>query len=157
LVSSYLELLRGLVVERRDLARCLTACRICGIEMLTHPRNAKRCDIGCVFGCRRADRARRSTARSVAYNRTPEGKRKKCSLNRARLPVTQKSSSTPSVSPVAVPPGTPLKPVFPAVIRYLCVVVGLIERCHVESAEIISILRQHRIVFGRVFVHDRPP
>jgi len=72
--------LRGVALgssSQSPLRRCLTRCRHCGVFFLTHPRNAGRRNLGCPFGCRAAHRQQASTARSVAYYGSPEGKQKK--------------------------------------------------------------------------------
>lgn len=154
MVSAYLAHLYRIVEARHDLKCCLTRCRICSIDILTHPRNVDRNDIRCIFGCREADRARRSTARSIAYSRTAEGRSKKRDHNAARATCGTVKSPTPPAS--AVSP-TEAKSKTPALIRYLCVIAGLIEARPVTPDEIIAVLRQHRIAFGDDFAHDRPP
>jgi hypothetical protein len=62
----------------------LTCCVHCGIEFLTDPRNAKRIDLRCPFGCRRHHRQQCSGRRSTAYYRTPSGRKKKKRLNNQR-------------------------------------------------------------------------
>ncbi len=134
------------------LRKCLARCRHCGIFFLADPRNAGRRDLGCPFGCSRAHRQRQSTLRSVAYYREPEGKIKKEALNARR-----RKSSPPS------------NPVLPArhFLRYLCVVLGLIEGRTVGLWEVEEMLeriaRQHRMVRTRridqgvAWLHEQPP
>jgi len=90
--------------------------------------------------------------RSVAYYREPEGKIKKQALNARR-----RKSSPPS-NPVV--PGRPF-------LRYLCVVLGLIEGRTVGLREVEEMLertaRQHRMVRTRridqgvAWLHEQPP
>lgn len=70
--------------------RCLCRCRHCRIFFLGDPRNARREDLGCPFGCREAHRKRESTRRSVDYYRTPEGKIKKRQHNSRRNRTTER-------------------------------------------------------------------
>lgn len=66
------------------LSECATQCVHCGIRFLTHPRNARRTDLRCPFGCREHHRRRASNQRATAYYRTEHGKRKKEIQNATR-------------------------------------------------------------------------
>jgi hypothetical protein len=155
LVLSYYLVLRSVLRIKPWLRKCLARCRHCGIFFLTDPRNAGRRDLGCPFGCSRAHRRQQSTRRSVAYYREPEGKIKKQALNARR----RKSSS----------PSPPSNPVLPGglFVRYLCVVLGLIEGRTVALWEVEEMLeraaRQHRMVRTRRIdqsvarLHEKPP
>jgi hypothetical protein len=155
-VRSYYVVLRSVLRLKPWLRKCLTRCRHCGIFFLTDPRNAGRRDLGCPFGCSRAHRQRQSTQRSVAYYQEPEGKIKKRALNARR-----RKSPQPSSSPSPVPPG--LRPFL----RYVCVMVGLIEGRRVALWEVVAMLertaRQHRMVRTRRMdqnvarLHEKPP
>ena len=79
LVGQYYVVLRSLLRQDRTLRRCLCRCRHCHIFFLTHPRNARRRDLACPFGCRRVHRRQGSNRRSRAYYRSPEGKEKNVS------------------------------------------------------------------------------
>jgi hypothetical protein len=152
LVLSYYLVLRSVLRVKPWLRKCLARCRHCGIFFLTDPRNAGRRDLGCAFGCSRVHRQRQSTLRSVAYYREPEGKIKKQALN-----VRRRKSSSP-FNPVL--PGRPF-------LRYLCVVLGLIEGRTVGLWEVEQMLertaRQHRMVRTRRIdqsvarLHEKPP
>lgn len=124
------------------LQRCLTECRHCGIIFITHPRNAGRNDLGCPFGCREAHRKRRSTERSVAFYRTPEGRVKKKIQNSKRRRV----ESTP---PVDKPAGKESLGLSGETVSYLQMVVSLVEGRRVSRDEILEmmarVLRQHSI------------
>lgn len=149
---SYYVVLRSAVRGKPRLRKCLARCRHCGIFFLADPRNAGRRDLGCPFGCSRAHRQRQSTLRSVAYYREPEGKIKKEALNARR----RRSS----------PPSNPVLPARPF-LRYLCVVLGLIEGRTVGLWEVEEMLeriaRQHsmvrtrRIDQGVAWLHEQPP
>lgn len=91
LVLSYYYVLRSVLRSRSEFRRCVSRCCHCGIFFITHPRNAKRLDLRCPFGCRAAHRRQRSTERSVAYYRTAEGKSKKRLQNDKRRPATPPS------------------------------------------------------------------
>ena len=149
---SYYLVLRSVLRIKPWLRKCLARCRHCRIFFLTDPRNAGRRDLGCPFGCSRAHRRQQSTRRSVAYYREPEGKIKKQALNARR----RKSS----------PPSNPVLPSRPF-LRYLCVVLGLIEGRTVDVWEVEEMLertaRQHRMVRTRRIdqsvarLHEKPP
>lgn len=149
---SYYLVLRSVLRDKPWLRKCLARCRHCGIFFLADPRNAGRQDLGCPFGCSRAHRQKRSTLRSVAYYREPEGKIKKQALNARR----RKSS----------PPSNPVLP-GRSFLRYLCVVLGLIEGRAVALWEVEAMLertaRQHRMVRTRridqgvAWLHEQPP
>ena len=127
-------------------------------EEIKDPRtgNAGRHDLGCPFGCCHAHRKEQSTRRSVAYYREPEGKAKKQALNARR----RKSSPPP-------PPPHPQLPWPRPLLRYLCVMVGLIEGRRVQLCEVIQMLqrtlRQHSMVRTRRMdqtlarLHEQPP
>jgi hypothetical protein len=145
------------VLRRKPwLRKCLARCRHCGIFFLTDPRNVGRQDLGCPFGCSRAHRKKQSTKRSVAYYQEPEGKVKKQALN-ARRP----NSARPPE------PASPVRPELRPFLRYLCVMLGLIEGRPVELWEVIAMLertvRQHRMVRTRridqgvAWLHEQPP
>ena len=152
---SYYLVLRSVLRVKPWLRKCLARCRHCGIFFLTDPRNAGRRDLGCPFGCSRAHRQKQSTLRSVAYYREPEGKIKKQALNARR-----RKSSSPS------PPSNPVLPGRPF-LRYLCVVLGLVEGRTVDLWEVEEMLertaRQHRMVRTRridqgvAWLHEQPP
>jgi hypothetical protein len=154
-VLSYYVVLRSVLGLKPWLRKCLARCRHCGIFFLTDRRNAGRQDLGCPFGCSRAHRQKQSTQRSVAYYREPEGKVKKQALNARRRKRPQ-----PPV-PLPVPPGR--RPFL----RYLCVVIGLIEGRPIGLREVIEMLeravRQHRMVRlrridqGVAWLHEQPP
>jgi hypothetical protein len=153
-VLSYYVILRSVVRGKPWLRKCLARCRHCGIFFLADPRNAGRRDLGCPFGCSRAHRQRQSTLRSVAYYREPEGRIKKEALNARR----RTSSSSLPANPVQL--GRPF-------LRYLCVVLGLIEGRTVGLWEVEEMLertaRQHRMVRTRridqgvAWLHEQPP
>jgi hypothetical protein len=151
-VLSYYLVLRSVLRAKPWLRKCLARCRHCGIFFLSDPRNAGRRDLGCPFGCSRAHRQKQSTLRSVAYYREPEGKIKKQALNARR----RKNS----------PPSNRVQPARPF-LRYLCVVLGLIEGRAVALWEVEEMLertaRQHRMVRTRridqgvAWLHEQPP
>lgn len=155
-MRSYYVVLRSVLRVKPWLRKCLTRCRHCGIFFLTDPRNAGRRDLGCPFGCSRAHRQQQSTQRSVAYYQEPEGKIKKQALNARR-----RKSPQPSAPPSSVPPGP--RPFL----RYVCVMVSLIEGRPVALWEVVAMLertaRQHRMVRTRRMdqsvarLHEKPP
>ncbi len=76
--------IRGILKTRPELKAYLKRCRHCQILFFTHPRNTIRNDLRCLFGCRDAHRAIQSSKRSIEYNRTNKGKKKKAALNQRR-------------------------------------------------------------------------
>jgi hypothetical protein len=120
----------------------MTRCRHCRIFFLTHPRNTRRRDLGCPFGCREAYRKQRSSERSIAYYTTEEGKAKKKIQNGKRMKPEAGADRNPAV--------TEARPDFArGVVGYIAMVTSLIERRHVSEDEIIQMLaramRQHSI------------
>lgn len=89
-----------------ELRDCAVECVDCRIRFLTHPRNARRINLRCPFGCRRHHRRQRSNERSAAYNRTPEGKQKKERLNarRCRTSSAQRNDDQDLTAPEDVRP-----------------------------------------------------
>ena len=159
LVLDYYVVLRSVLRDKPHLRPCLTRCWRCGIFFLTHPSNAKRIKtIGCPFGCRATHRRQSSTRRSVACNRTPEGKRKKSALNQKRraprlVPVALTTSPKVVVAPVAVA-GRPVSELEPEVrtwdelmVEHVRMVGSLIEGRTVSRGEVLELLakqmRQH--------------
>jgi hypothetical protein len=71
-------------VKDSDLLPCLVFCRHCGIRFLTHPRNARREDLHCPFGCRLHHRREDARRRSGKYIQTPKGRKAKKALNGRR-------------------------------------------------------------------------
>lgn len=148
----YYFVLRSVLRAKSHLRRCLTRCRHCGIFFITDPRNVKRRDLGCPFGCREAHRKRCSTERSVEYYRTREGKFKKSLQNGKRTqaePAAQsderpEQEEKPSEKEMGKLDGSG----FDAhMVSYLCMVTTLIEGRRVRCDEIVEmlarILRQH--------------
>lgn len=144
LVRQYYVELRSVLRTQPHLRSCLCRCRQCRIFFLTHPRNAGRRDLRCPFGCRAAHRRQDSTERSREYYQSKVGRVKKRALNgkrgrgtgRRRWPGERKGKS------------------FNAdVVRYLVMVVTLIEGRRVREEEIRKMLaravRQHRIARRR--------
>lgn len=157
-VLAYYVELRSVLRNKPWLRKCQARCRHCGIFFLTDRRNAGREDLGCPFGCSREHRRRKSTRRSVAYYREPEGKVKKQALNGQRRSRGRKASPAP-VDRVS--------PSLRGILAYLCVLVGLIEGRRVQRWEVIGMLertrRQHRMVRTRrldqgvAWFNERPP
>jgi hypothetical protein len=153
-VLSYYALLRMILWEAPELRRCLCHCRHCGIFFITHPRNAKRTDLGCPFGCQESYRKQRSSERSAAYYRTSEGRVKKRLQNERRRRtglVTQLGAHGEGKGMV----GGTEKPRLSTegkrlgIAVYLAMVISFIERRRVGEWEIQRLLerimRQHSI------------
>ncbi len=56
-------------------------CCHCGIRFFTHPRNARRRNLRCPFGCREHHRRQRGNTRSRKHNQTDKGRANKKKLN----------------------------------------------------------------------------
>lgn len=152
LVGEYRVLLDSVLRAHPHLRPCLKRCRRCGILFLTHPRNVKRDDLRCGFGCRQGHRRESAIRRSVEYYR--KHKDKKRALNRRRylndalkgriLPGDSRASSERAVEVVeAAAP----------VLAHVRVVVSLIEGRRVDMEEVKRMLarnwRQHSMVKER--------
>ena len=146
LVREYYLLLRSILKSQPQLRPCLARCRHCRIFFLSDPRNARRKDLGCPFGCKEAHRQRRSTERSVAYYRDGPGKIKKAIQNARR----HQQVPAPAIAPT---PATDLLPCPEPILRHVRVAVSLIEGRPVARQEILEmlarVLRQHRMVRRR--------
>lgn len=161
----YYVLLRSVLRARPELRRCRTLCRHCGIFFLTHPRNAGREDLRCPFGCREAHRKQESTRRSVAYYQDEAGKLKKRIQNAKRR---TRGAGPPPAPPAPVVPAPEFPPAWRgAMLGYLRMVIGLLERRPASPAEVVAMLlralRQHRIGRSRridqtlAWLHGKPP
>lgn len=136
--------LRSVLRTHPPLRSCLCRCLECRIFFLTHPRNARRRDLRCPFGCRETHRRRKSTRRSVAYYRTAEGQEKKKLQNGKR---------GQGADPRRQPTEREGVPLDADIVRYLAMVITLIESRRVSKAEIREMLaravRQHRMARRR--------
>ncbi len=89
--------------DRSDLQGCAVCCSHCGIRFCTHPRNARRRDLRCPFGCREHHRRQRGNARNRKYNQTDKGRANKKKLNTAaRIKAGQ-------AAPRTIAPATPVE------------------------------------------------
>jgi hypothetical protein len=146
LVGQYYVVLRSLLRQQARLRAYLCRCRNCRIFFLTHPRNARRRDLACPFGCRQARRRQNSRRRSLEYYRSPEGKIKKHLHN-------QRRQGRPRLPPPAARGDRPSRKIGEAmrldsgILGYVQMVISLIEGREVSAAEILRMLvravRQH--------------
>ena len=100
--------------------------------------------------------------RSVAYYRTPEGKRKKCDQNQKRY--RRKADRQPPPPPASVLPGVRWNP---RLLAYVRMVISVIEGRPVSRTEILhmleKVLRQHsharrrKIDHTVAWLHEHPP
>ena len=138
-MKQYYVVLRSVLRARTELRRCVTRCRHCRIFFLTHPRNARRRDLGCPFGCREAHRKRRSTERSVEYYGTDEGKTKKKIQNGKRCQGRERADQND-----ATVGGRQLERdgvrLNAAMVGYVRMVTSLIEARRVSEEEIVVML-----------------
>jgi len=87
--------------DHRHLEDCAVICCHCGIRFLTHPRNTRRIDLRCPFGCRLHNRRQRGNARSRKHNQTDEGRSNKKKLNiAARIKAGQAAASDTAPRPL---------------------------------------------------------
>ena len=144
IVARYYWAIRFVIKQKPELKNYLTRCRHCQILFFTHPRNARRNDLLCPFGCREARRKQKSTERSVAYYRDKEGKDKKKELNKRRNQVKDIPASTTDRSV-----GNKVEADRRILLSHIQVVISLIEGHWVElkniKALVAKILRQHSI------------
>ncbi len=87
LVRPYQVALDALLTDRPDLQDCAVRCCHCGIRFFTHPRNRRRQDLRCPFGCRTHHGRQQANARSRKHSQTDAAKRKKKRLNSKRSQV----------------------------------------------------------------------
>jgi hypothetical protein len=151
LVGEYYVVLRSLLRQQARLRAYLCRCRHCRIFFLTHPRNARRRDLACPFGCRQVHRRQNSTRRSVEYYRSREGKVKKHLHNqrRSRLLSPPRAGRTNHRSRKT---GEEMN-FDSGIVRYVQMVTSLIEGRGVSAAEILRMLvralRQHSMARRR--------
>ena len=166
MVLEYYWLLRSVLRAKPFLRACLTRCRHCRIFFLTHPRNARRRDLRCPFGCRQAHRKRASAQRSAAYYGNAEGKRIKSRLNQRRprkYCAPEPPSDRPRASAVRPRPG----PGNPTMVEHVRMVASLMEGRRVSRRAIrqmlATVLRQHTMVRRRridqavLWLNEHPP
>jgi hypothetical protein len=86
--------------DRPGLANCAVHCCHCGIRFLTHPRNAKREDLRCEFGCRECHRRQLASARSRKHYQTDHGWWNKKLLNgkRSAAAVGNEQGASPEIA-----------------------------------------------------------
>jgi len=146
LALEYYVLLRSVLHAKPLLRACLTRCRHCRIFFLTHPRNARRQDLRCPFGCREAHRKRASAQRSAAYYGDAEGKSIKSKLNQRR-PRKYCAPEPPSDRPRTPAPQCCPAHWNPLMVEYVRMVASLIEVRRVSRSQVLEmlekVLRQH--------------
>ena len=158
IVARYYWAIRFVIKQKPELKHYLTRCRHCQILFFTHPRNARRSDLSCPFGCREARRKQKSTERSVAYNRSKDGKDKKKELNQRRNQVKDIAASSTDSSV-----GNSVEGEGRIVLSHIQLVISLIEGYWLDlktiKALVAKILRQHRIDFKKnlFYQYQVPP
>jgi len=142
-VAAYYWLIRHVIEQQPEIKSILTRCRHCRILFFTDPRNKGRKDLGCPFGCREIRRRQKSTQRSVAYNSSEEGRRKKVELNQRRSREKGGNDST-NQDPVVRK-----EDVDRTILLHTRMVISLIEGYRVDLETITALaekfLRQHSI------------
>ena len=175
MVLEYYQVLRSIVRRQPERRRCLTRCRHCRIFFFTDPRNTgrkdmprgKRQDLSCPFGCREARQKHRSNQRSVAYNQSEEGRRKKRDLNQRR-PAAYRGQTPASAAQPKSPPAPAAQAPWPEpVVQQVQMVVGWIEGRPVARAEILQLVthvlrqqgmgRRRRIDHTVAWLNEHPP
>jgi hypothetical protein len=146
------------IKQKHELKNYLTSCRHCQILFFTHPRNARRNDLLCPFGCREARRKQKSTERSVAYYRSKDGKGKKKELNKRR----NQAKDIPALT-IDRSVGSKLEADRRILLSHIQVLISLIEGYWVDlktiKALVAKILRQHCIDFKKnlFYQYQVPP
>ena len=133
----YYFVLRSVLRNKPAVRRLLARCRHCGIFFIADPRNAGRKDLGCPFGCADAHRSRRSTKRSVAYNRSPIGKLKRHQRGEERRLAVDRSAA----ERVAAKPQSEFAL---GIVTYIRMVISLLEGRPVHRVEILEMLARTR-------------
>jgi hypothetical protein len=95
LIGQYQVRLDAALRNCSHLQDCAVACCHCGIRFVTHPRNAKRQNLRCPFGCREHHRRQRANQRSRRHYQSASAKRKKKLLNGKR---SQRGCDTPNAA-----------------------------------------------------------
>lgn len=153
LVLEYYAVMRAVLVEKPHLRPCRTRCRHCGIFFITHPRNKGRKDLGCPFGCRQSHHQRGSTARSVEYYRTEDGKVKKRKQNGKRGKGGRKADQAHEPAATASPAEGAGSGFDPEIVEHLRMVTGQIEGRAVSreatEAMLARVMRQHSIDYRK--------
>jgi len=137
LVQEYYVHLRSVLRTQTNLRDCLKHCKHCGIFFITHPRNQKRKDLRCPFGCMQSHRALEAKRRSTEYYRTKQGKYKKQLLNRARYLIAKAKKPEASGKQEKGETGKE-KPI----VEYVQMLTSLIEGREVSMEEIKRMLRK---------------
>ncbi|MDD5719956.1 MAG: hypothetical protein PHQ53_09755 [Candidatus Krumholzibacteria bacterium] len=178
LIRQYQTAFDSVLRAHPELRDCAVYCRHCGIRFFTHPRNARRRDLRCPFGCRQHHRRQRSTQRSTAYYQTAVGRYRKKRLNFRRR-------RSPDLNPQAPSPLAPTNDAPPIELRlegitldesslatapmlpYVRMVVSLIEGVELRCDEVLRLLRQamrqhsigarKKIDYALDFLNKHPP
>jgi hypothetical protein len=161
LVLDYYLVLRSVLRKKPQLRTCLCRCRQCRIFFLTDPRNVwQRALLRCPFGCQIAHERQESTRRSTAYNRSPEGKRKKSALNQRRGRILPPMELEPQPEPEP-------KIWDERMVKYVRMVSSLLEGRWVSREEVLEMLakqmRQHSmrrrrwVDYSIAWLNERPP
>lgn len=127
----------------------------------------KRQDLGCPFGCSKAHAGRQSSARSAAYYRTKEGRRKKRDLNQRRPAACRGQAPVLPTRP-AQPPAQPAQAPWPEpIVAQVQMVVGWIEHRPISRTETLQLLthvlrqpgmgRRRRIDHTVAWLNEHPP
>lgn len=146
----YYVVLRSLLRDKPPVRPLLARCRHCGIFFIADPRNAGREDLGCPFGCADVHRSRRSTERSVAYNRSPIGKLKRRQRREERIAAKRSAAAGAHAAETQDAVTTGAAAVkdggrFPvSFFAYIQVVISLLEGRRVHRDEILEMLARTR-------------
>jgi hypothetical protein len=106
-----------------------------------HPRSAWRDDVRCPFGCRQWHRRRSSTARSLEYYRSDEGKSKKRDLNERRKAEVKKKGKSKAQREAARRASAKTK-AREDILSYVQMLTGMIEDRPVSREEIETMLAE---------------
>lgn len=138
---AYYANLRAVIKSTEGARSHLIRCFRCRIFFLTDPRNKKRKDISCPFGCRDIQRLQLGNARSRKYNETDHGKISKSIHNSERKEKVLEANADPQIIVEEKKPQP--------ILKYLTIVLKITEgRWYSKKyiwAMISEILRQRSI------------
>jgi hypothetical protein len=140
-VLQYYYVLSQVLQKDPQLRKQLTRCKECRIFFLTDPRNSRRRDLRCPFGCRDSHRKESSARRSSEYYGTGNGKDKKKEQNARRNRQNKRSTPGDTNNIKTVNPVIRLT-ITAELLSYIQNLLTRIEHCFVSKKEILTLLRK---------------
>ena len=171
LVLQYYVVLRSVLRAKPHLRCCQTQCPHCGIFFLTHHCNARqRGQVRCPFGCREAQRRKEAIRRSIASNRSEQGKTRKQKINQRRYRQVPAPTLPPPPPPrrrrTAKAKARGASPT-PQLLQHVRMVVSLIEGRRISRRQVRLLLakiwrlrtlsRRRPIDHAVLWLHQQPP